>query len=400
MSIDWNQNSSKPYLKIRVKGREHTLPMPIPKKVPGWENMAPDEFNEKQAQLIKLAEDVEKAVITALNENLSEEEFMAQMSLIFRRLTRVLVNTPIAVFAVKWAFEQALRNKPSPTRVWQICKGVRHLLQFLGDSKNQPVGSLKSHQLESHIRQMRKRNVYAPSLMNVHVALMRSFARTIDPMGRLGKGLEKEAVFYFTRDPLTIPQLRLIMKFLKREGVIGEEWRTLILVILYTPIRPTAASKLSLDMIDFSQKGQESISCFDKGKPITAAIPRLLLNRLQKLRAKIEKDNTNPNRLLTPVLSRMKGALNSRFVRILRANGISVNHINPKYGQNKKFEHCLYDLRHRFSNWVFGLTQSKQATKKLTNHETDEAMEHYLNSKDPFVLEQQRKVLDLAPSVV
>jgi hypothetical protein len=60
----------------------------------------------------------------------------------------------------------------------------------------------------------------------------------------------------------------------------------------------------------------------------------------------------------------------------------------------------LYDLRHRFSNWVFGLTLSKHTTKQLTNHDTDQAMEHYLNLKDPFVLEQQRKVLDLAPRVI
>jgi integrase len=392
--IDWNQNSNKPYLKIRYKGKEHTFALPFEKKVPNWENMSPDEFEEKQQQLINLAGEIERSVITALNENLSEEEFVSQMLLIFRRLTRVLLNTPVALFAVKWAFEQALRNKPTPTRVWHVCNGIRRFLQFLGDAKDRPVSSLKSHQLEKHVRLMRKKNLYAPSLMNVEVATLRSFARAIDPTGRLGRSLEKEAVVYFTRKPLTIPQLRRIMRFLKRRGPVGEEWRTLLLILLYTPIRPTAASKLTFDMIDFDAKGSESITCYDKGKLVTCGIPTLLLECLQELRAKIKRGK------LTPKLSTLKGCLNPPFVRILRANGISVELVDPKYGRRKKLEHCLYDLRHRFSNWVFGLTLSKHTTKQLTNHDTDQAMEHYLNLKDPFVLEQQRKVLDLAPRVI
>ena len=58
--IDWNQNSNKPYLKIRFQGNEHTFALPIPKKVPGWENMTQEEFDEKQAQLIKLTEEIEE----------------------------------------------------------------------------------------------------------------------------------------------------------------------------------------------------------------------------------------------------------------------------------------------------------------------------------------------------
>lgn len=396
--IDWNQNSPKPYLKIRYKGTDHTFALPFPKKVPNWENMLPEEFEEKQAQLIKLADDVEKAVITALSENLSEEEFIGQMLLVFRRLTRVLVNTPIALFAVKWTFEQALRNKPSPSRVWHICNDIRHFLQFLGEFRNQPLSSLKAHQLEKHVRLMRKSNVYAPSPMNSVVATLRSFARAVDPTGRLGKNLEKEAVVYFTREPLTIPQLRRVMKFLKRQGPVGEEWRTLLLIILYTPIRPSAASKININMIDFGTKGKETITCFDKGKVVVTGIPTLLLEHLKQLREKIRRQGGSP--WLTRKLKETDGNLNQGYVRILRANGITVKHVDPKYGRKMKFEHCLYDLRRRFSNWVLGLTGSKQATKKLTNHDTDEAMNHYLSSKDPFVLEQQRKILDLAPKII
>jgi len=170
------------------------------------------------------------------------------------------------------------------------------------------------------------------------------------------------------------------------------------LVLLYTPIRPKAACRLTLENVDFRNPGKESISCWDKGKFVTVGIPTILLDRLKELRNKIRQNGQDS--WLMPTLRKCPETLNVKFVRILRANDISVEHVDPKYGRKQRFEHCLYDLRHRFSNWVFGLTQSKQATKKITNHDTDKAMNHYLSSKDPFVLEQQRKILDLAPSVV
>jgi integrase len=396
MALDFNQNSTKIYLKITHQGTEHSFALPLPKKPLGWENMAPEELAKKEKTLKKLGEDIEDAILTILNESLSEEQFLAQMSLIFKRLTKVLVTTPINLYAVRWVCELCLRNKPTTLRVWHICNAMRNLLNSLGDERKKPLNSLKSHHLEKHIRWMRETNYYTPAMANNEVAVLRGFARVVDPTGTLGKHLEKEAVYYYSREPLTIPQLRKIMKSLKRQGAIGEEWRTVILIVLYTPIRPSAASTLKIDMINFKNG---SITCYDKGKIVTVAPNKVLLEHLQRRCNKLRSEKRGP--WLTQNLNHKDYRdRNRQFRDILLANDISMDRAKPKYGRKMRYEHCLYDLRHRFMNWVYGLTRSWDKTKTMTNHDSDEGMRPYPKDSDPFVLEQQRKLLDLAPKVI
>jgi integrase len=393
MAVDDKQNSPNFY----VKRDGRTLAIPVPKLPKGWENMKPEELETAKKEQRKIAKIIDEAIRDALEEKHSEDFFIDQMRLIYRRFFKVFNNIPINRSVVEWTCQYIVRNRTNFTEAHKICSVFRRFLDFLGNGVSGSTGALEPEDFDRFVFHLRKKNVYGSRLMNRAIWYLRSFAHSIEPSGFLVRNLEKEAIDYLTHNPLSLEQLRCVMRVLKREGEMGEQWRIAVLIVLYTVIRPTAACSLRIDQIDFSSD-PPTITCRDKLKEVVAPIPKFLLKELKKRVRKLQR--RGHELYLTETLRNSNLTTRTRqWNDILHAAGVPMPKLKQKYGPASRFEHSLYDCRHRFCNWVLGLTLSKATTKAITNHDSDDAMRSYLRFNDPFVLKQQELLLNKAPKV-
>lgn len=397
-SLCYDQPSSFIYARFRDKnGKQHTISTKVEKPPKEKGDLTEEEFKDickdlksKALRVLKDHEDLACGYTT-------QDEFVGSQKITAARVARTHNKTPILLFIVMWVWAHCIRNKVGDERAGFICHTVRRFLNTIKQKHKKQLTALKRCDFNDFIYDDRLAR-YAPGTLNLEVSVLRSLARVVEPHvgANLASELEFEPEEYNKRKPYSIHHITAILRFLRTQGEIGREWRTAILIVLYTNLRPGDACTLRRKDIDL-QAGAFARLASKTEEFGSNTMSTVLWEYLKDL---IENGQFQPNDYLMPGLAVMpKGSRSRQFRNILEAANVPLLPVKEEYSKRVRNEHCLYALRHTFNTWQRASGKSKEDRKKGMGHKTDQGQIPYEHPEDPLVVEAERKVLDMMPQI-
>jgi hypothetical protein len=118
------------------------------------------------------------------------------------------------------------------------------------------------------------------------------------------------------------------------------------------------------------------------------------LSKVLKIRA------TEADPFLMPALFR-KGVegRSGGFKKIMGAVGIPLTKVDLPYAKVRQYAQCLYALRKTFNIWQYGMSTKLERQLRM-NHASAKAHRHYEDDLDPYVIQQELRLFNLAPRIV
>lgn len=394
MASDFHQKSPFIYAKGEVNGQPYCFSTHVPKPK-GWQTMTRSHLG-KTAEAAR-AHEIELNYIAAAKGEISEEEFLAMMCISFRRLMRTLDKTSIALWFVRWTWERTIRNRPDRSKVCTLVKVMDGLLTSLRKNIRKPIYTLRCPHFNKFGRSLQKQH-FSSAYYNSTIHYLRALARSLkDKIGQnLAKDLSLEMVPCGLRKAFPVLGLEKIINTLRKAGPKAKQWKTVIMVMFYTSLRPGEA--ISLRKRHFRTNGKiKSIRVWQRKiqKFRTVVISKLLWEYLEPLLKPLR-----PEDLLVPALYHMRpSGRSNQFKKLLLAAGIKLTPTDLDPARQVRYEQCLYALRKTFNVWQQACGRSKKQRAKGLGHADLSSLQTYDDDEDPLVLNRERKFLDLLPRI-
>jgi integrase len=278
---------------------------------------------------------------------------------------------------------------------------VNRLLIHLGIKATKSLYQLRPIDFARYIHQ-RRVDDYSSGIVNTEVAYLNQMAREIKTHTGIdvAETLLLELPEFMQRHPFTNREIIRILDTVATMGARGEQWRTLILIMLYTGLRPADAAHLRYQ--DFTlEKGVINIkpsktSRYRANPPKPKPLHDALALHLQALFA---SKPYQPGDFLCPLLaSRKHMDLAMHFQRIMaKAN---INRVVVRKTKSGKFyAKSLYSLRCTSNTLLTAMGASREQAMVELDQTSDRAHRHYEFNGDARIMARRRAIINQLPGL-
>ena len=306
------------------------------------------------------------------------------------------LGTPIEQKSIREHFDTWIvaREVETSEGTFKRYKGiVEYFLTFLGSKANAPLPSLSSNDVERYRASLTGK--VANGTVNTHLKVLRvclekavkqhifdkNPARMIDNLDRSQR---------HHRRAFTEAELRKLLES------ASDDWRTTILIGLYTGLRLSDATNLLWSQIDLQRR---EITITEKKTDQTQIAPIA-----KPLKAHLESiaSTDNPRAPVTPSLNgKVESWLSNQFYELMAIAGLvksRINHRKQKHGRGRKRDQSVitfHSLRHTTTSLLKRAGISNAITQDIIGHDSEAISRNYTHI-DP---ETRLKAVDNLPDV-
>lgn len=348
----------------------------------------------------KVAQEVSELMEAHARDQINQAEFSQRLELAMSRVVDGRELPTAASFIVRWAWEYGITRRISRNRIWMVGKLADSLLEHLGAAAAKPLSGIKPGHFNTFILERRRRG-YATLTVKLEIKLLRALGKAIvqetgvNPAAELQ--LEQES--YETRAAYSETEVRQLLAHLQSLG--EEEWQTLVLMIVYTGLRPGDAVRMRHGDFDL-EKGILKVrpgktSRYSDGKPESKPLHRVLW---QHLKALAEKHPHAPADFLCEILAnRRQSALSTSFRNLCEGAGIDTVRGSVVNRRGTFARKTLYSLRHTLNVWLQAAGVPAEVRRKELGHRSRGTLRFYDHPEDPAVLGARRQLINRVPAL-
>lgn len=354
---------------------------------PSWT----DEQRKEHIKLNALAADAFKKEIVRRTVS-SEESDQDSLKKAKERTNSILEScypvkpiTPGALLP-DWAWTWSMEKKLAYARVNLICNAVNRFLEFLGPDAFKPLAKLKILQQVSAFELQLKSETPAPT--DATILSFRDVLDTAFQQAAKGGYLRSNPLAKLARTdpvceerlPFTNDEIESILTAMDRWGEIGAQWRTALLLGVYTGLRMEDLFTLKRHNVNLDkgrlelQPGKNKKHGFDH----QPALHPDLHARLKRVMAALPEGEEY---LLPDLAKRDSPSRNSSFKRLLELAEVEQKVVVREQGKRRFYPRTFHSLRHTVNQWLIESGVDREARKALLGHFGDDAHDAYVHEK-------------------
>lgn len=349
----------------------------------------------------KVAQEVSGLMEAHARDQINQAEFSQRLELAMSRVADGSELPSAASFIVRWVWEYGVTRRISRNRIWMVSKLADNLLEHLGAAAAKSLCEIKPGHFNSFILERRRRG-YATMTVKLDLKLLRALGKAIAHQTGVDVAaeLELEQESYEARAAYTETEVRQLLTHLQSLG--EEEWQTLVLIIIYTGLRPGDAVRMRYGDFDLErgilkvQPGKTSR--YSDGKLESKPLHRVLWQHLKVL---AEKHPHTPDDFLCEILAnRRQNSLSRTFRDLCQGAGIDTvrgSVVNRRGTFDRK---TLYSLRHTLNVWLQAAGVPADVRRKELGHRSRATLRFYDHPEDPAVLATRRQLINRVPALM
>src|ERR1043166_1038623 len=350
----------------------------VPQNPPGLSPGDPGYAGAK-AELARLAQEEADDVEARSRGRMDEKEHEARAKFRAKKILREDAKTSPPAFILGWLWEHVIRNRIHHTKTLFLCNLMNRLLIALPKTQCRTIHDIRQAHFDSVVLQMRL-DSYSPGVVNNAIDYLKALGREIEKItgNNIPGGLAKEATDYDERLPFTTGEIRQIFEVVPTVvAPLTAEWPIFILIMLYTEMRPSSASRirrkdirLEEGVIRIISTKTQSFRSKHKWKPMHRCL-------LSYVKAYLDDVPLEPEDFLCRHLANMsEGSVACQFRDVLRAAMIDQR---GNKGENRIISFnpkSLYSLKHTSCVWL-DAAGARDDEKEEHCDSTEQAQEHY-----------------------
>jgi integrase len=307
----------------------------------------------------------------------------------------------VSCFLITWLWEWCIRNRLHHTKVLKLCRLFDGLLAHVGTLAEKDAKYLTREHVAKFIFDRRVKG-YAPAVINDDINYLKTMARDLELLTgvNVAELLEVEAKETQERLPFKWAEVLKIFEALDSLGKLGREWKTFLLIMLYTGLRPCDAALVTRGQIDLEQQliwADASKTRRFAGDKIPRVIHDALFAYLDDLLTKFPLKSEDS--LCLNFANRSQKSITNSFNKIMKMAGVSKQTVKTPYLQGKFSKKTLYSFRHTFNVLLMSVGADRPQRKTEMGQKTDESQKHYEHDQEPEVIATRRKLINLLPRV-
>jgi integrase len=292
------------------------------------------------------------------------------------------------------------QSEVAPATFTKYQRVAKVFLESLGGQAEQDIALIKRDDITRFRDSEAKRS--SASTGNGYLKVVRVFFNAAEADGLLVRNEARLVKLLKTKDggterrAFTIPELKRVL------AVANNEWRSMVLVGLYTGARLGDLAQLTWRAVDLEQ-GEIRFATRKTGRPMVIPIARPLQAHLEKLPA-----GDDPNQPLHPRAFRImkdqqrSGSLSNQFAAILASAGIteSRTHAAKPKGKGRAArraasEITFHSLRHTATSLLKSAGVSDSIAMDIIGHESAEMSRLYTHIGDEAKRDAVNKIPDV-----
>jgi integrase len=356
---------------------------------------------------LEFANDYEKAAQIAYRRELSE----AHATELISKLTEISTGSPLQTYTVATWLKYWLETKKegrAETTYERYSKIAEDFIIFLGKRATMPLTALRVEDVEK-FKAAELQSGKAGTSVNVELKALRAAFNTAKRRGYItsnpAEGCETAPNDGETKHVFTRTEIDALLETTKEQ----KEWKTAILLGLFTGMRLQDVLKIKWSNLDFTahtatvtpQKQARN----KKARTIVVPLPDQVENAILEL----PTTGKEPDAYVLPTLAKMKsGGANgasSRFNRIMEAAGIDRVELRPKQNtdpdgksetKSKGRRICgksFHSLRHTAVSALANAGIPEDVRMRLVGHENIEVNRRYTKQDVEVLRKAQAKLL-------
>lgn len=311
--------------------------------------------------------------------------------------------TTAAALLPAWAWTWSMQRKLAYARVNLICNVVDRFLVFLGPAAVGPMADLDLLQEVRAFESQLKSEVPAHTdrtILSFRDVLDTAFQEAVkggylrsNPLAQMDRSKPAGE----ERLPFTHDEIELILTTMDRWGEIGAQWRTALMLGVYTGLRMEDLFKLKRERVNLI-KGKLELRPGKNQKHGFDHQPALhpdLIVRLKRVIAALPKQEEY---ILPDLRHRGSSSLNSTFKRLLKRAGIDEKCVARVQGKRRFYPRTFHSLRHTVNQWLIESGVDREARKALLGHFGDDAHDAYVHEKHLLSRRAVQSLPSLLPS--
>jgi len=347
--------------------------------------------NKKEAERIcgKLQEIEDLARTGRLTEDRARRVIEGAVSEIMESFGAPIERKTIRQHFDAWAKNSEVETAPATAARYQTT--VKRFLEFLGSRSDRPLAGLRSADIQAYRDSLAGK--VANVTVNLHLRIIR-MALKHAVMQRVfdvnpGKFVENlAATGKSERRAFTLDELRKLL------AVAGQDWKTAILVSLYTGLRLSDVVSLTWANLDL-QQGELTIRTQKTGRMQIVPVAKPLRRHLDTLPA-----GDDPKAPLCPGFQIPGKALSNQFYDLMASAGLVQprTHTKKKAGRAARrtmSEISFHALRHTATSLLKNAGVSDVIARDIIGHESEAVSRTYTHIES----ETKRAALDKLPDV-
>jgi integrase len=365
------------------------------------ERVTPENLVEERADSKARAQEAADTFEAYVRGRIKKEEYLARLAYIAERVANGAAKVSVCCFLITWLWEWCIRNRLHHTKVLKLCRLFDALLLHVGNLAEKDAKYLTREHVAKFIFNRRVKG-YAPAVINDDINYLKTMARDLELLTgvNVAELLEVEAKETQERLPFKWADVLKIFEALDTLGKLGREWKTFLLIMLYTGLRPCDAALVTRGQIDLELQ----LIWADASKTRRFAgdkIPRVIHDALfAYLNQLLTMFPLRPEEFLClNFANRCMKSITHSFNKILGEAGVSKQVVKTPYLQGKFSKKTLYSFRHTFNVLLMSVGADRPQRKTEMGQKTDESQQHYEHDQEPEVIASRRKLINLLPRV-
>lgn len=332
---------------------------------------------------------------------ITKEEYVARLNYIAERVVNGTAKVTVAEFIVYWLWEWVIRNRIHQTKVGKLCRLFNGLLTHIGSIVKKDAKCLTRDHLSKFIFERRKKG-YAPAVVNDDVNYLKTMAQELQLLIGIDVSELLELELKVTQERLSFEweEILRIFEVLNKLGKLGRDWKTFLLILLYTGLRPCDAARLIVGQIDLKNKlifvNPSKTRRFGRND-VPRVIHPVLFNYLNNLLTEFPRKPEDP--LSYNFANRSVKSITCSFNDIMEKAEVSKQVLETEYLSGKFSKKTLYSFRHTFNVLMMSVGADREQRKVEMGHKSDQSHLHYEHDTDSRVVSLRHKLISLLPEV-
>lgn len=266
---------------------------------------------------------------------------------------------------------------------------VTAFLKFLGPRADRSISTITADDIRSFLADVAKRS--SARQANHYLTVMKiAFTRAIKT-GLLDKSpahmVDPMKAVHGERRAFTMDELRKVL------STANQDWRTMVMVGLYTGMRLRDCANLKWTNIDI-QRQELTATTMKTGKTVIVPLAKPLMRHVENLPM-----GDDPRAFLCPSLAgRPPGTLSGQFHQILVDAGLagSYNTHNGTRGDKRgQSDLCFHSLRHSITSLLKNAGVSDSIAMDIVGHDSADVSRNYTHIE----MRSKRDAMDKMPDV-
>ena len=352
---------------------------------------------------LEFANDFEKASQMAYRRELSEAHAIELIS----KLTEISTGSPLQTYTVATWLKYWLETKKegrAETTYERYSKIAEDFIIFLGKRATTPLTALRVEDVEK-FKAFELKSGKAGTSVNVELKALRAAFNTAKRRGYItsnpAEGCEAAPNDGETKHVFTRTEIDALLEATKKQ----KEWKTAILLGLFTGMRLQDVLKIKWSNLDFTAHTAtvtpQKQARTKKARTIVVPLPDQVENAILDL----PTTSKTPDAFVLPTLAKMKsGGANgasSRFNRIMEAAGIDRVELRKKHntnsdGKSKGRRICgksFHSLRHTAVSALANAGIPEDVRMRLVGHENIDVNRRYTKQDVEVLRQAQAKLI-------